>query len=62
MEGKGQVDINTGKKIKKPIGQRKKKVKVEVTEKKEPKTLWEKIMAWLNEPIYQEILCLRKNI
>tara|TARA_B100000749_G_scaffold260441_1_gene231896 strand:- start:513 stop:668 length:156 start_codon:yes stop_codon:yes gene_type:complete len=51
MEEKGQVDIYTGKKIKKPIGQRKKKIKIELSEKEEPKIWWEKLIAWLNAPI-----------
>ena len=42
---KGQVDITTGKKLK---FEKKKKVKVE---ENKPKTLWQKIMDWLNEPI-----------
>jgi len=41
---KGQVDITTGKKLK---SEKKKKVVVE----DKPKTLWQKIMDWLNEPI-----------
>jgi len=44
---KGQVDITTGKKLK---FEKKKKV-VEQGEEDKPKTLWQKIMDWLNTPI-----------
>ena len=44
---KGQVDITTGKKLK---PEKKKKVVEQVVEAK-PKTLWQKIMDWLNTPI-----------
>ena len=53
MDEKGQVDIYTGKKIKKmtPIGNKTPKIKIELSEKEEPKTWWEKLIAWLNAPI-----------
>ena len=43
----GQVDITTGKKLK----PEKKKKAVEQVVGDKPKTLWQKIMDWLNEPI-----------
>ena len=40
----GMIDITTGKRLGK-------KTVVKLREEKKPKTVWEKIMDWLNAPI-----------